>query len=101
MKTPDQCQSMVDVRDEIDRLDRQIITLLGQRFVYVKVAAKFKTNETDVRAPERFQAMLKQRRAWALEEKLSADLIEKLYRDLVNHFIDEEMKHWQNSTKPQ
>jgi isochorismate pyruvate lyase len=97
MKTPDQCESLVDIRAEIDRLDRQVIALLGQRFAYVKAASKFKTNETTVRAPERLQAMLQQRRAWAEEEGLHADVIEKMYQDLVNHFIAEEMKHWKQS----
>jgi isochorismate pyruvate lyase len=97
MKTPDECENMLDIRAEIDRLDRQVIALLGQRFAYVKAASKFKTTETDVKALERFQAMLKQRRIWADEEGLNADAIESLYRDLVNHFIQEEMKHWQQS----
>ncbi|HEY9623962.1 MAG TPA: isochorismate lyase [Crinalium sp.] len=97
MKTPEQCQSMVDIRAEIDRLDRQVVALLGQRFAYVKAASKFKTSETTVRAPERLQAMLQQRRVWAEEEGLDADVIEKMYQDLVNHFIDEEMKHWKQS----
>lgn len=97
MKTPDQCESMVDIRAEIDRLDRQVVALLGQRFAYVKAASKFKTSETTVRAPERLQAMLRQRRVWAEEEGLDADAIEKMYQDLVNHFIDEELKHWKQS----
>jgi isochorismate pyruvate lyase len=97
MKTPDQYESMVDIRAEIDRLDRHIVALLGQRFAYVKAASKFKTSETTVRAPERLQAMLQQRRIWAEEEGLDADVIEKMYRDLVNHFINEEMKHWKQS----
>ena len=97
MKTPDQCESMVDIRAEIDRLDRQVVALLGQRFAYVKAASKFKTSETTVRAPERLQAMLQQRRVWAEEEGLDADVIEKMYQDLVNHFINEEMKHWKQS----
>jgi isochorismate pyruvate lyase len=41
--------------------------------------------------------MLQQRRVWAEEEGLDADVIEKMYQDLVNHFIDEEMKHWKQS----
>ncbi|HEY9657222.1 MAG TPA: chorismate mutase [Allocoleopsis sp.] len=45
---------MVDIRAEIDRLDRQVVALLGQRFAYVKAASKFKTSETTVRAPERY-----------------------------------------------
>jgi isochorismate pyruvate lyase len=94
MKAPEQCGSMADIRVEIDRLDRQIVALLGQRFSYVKAASKFKTSETTVRAPERLQSMLQQRRTWAEEEGLNADVIEKMYQDLVNHFIDEEMQHW-------
>ena len=97
MKTPDQCESLVDIRAEIDRLDRQVVALLGQRFAYVKAASKFKTSETTVRASERLQAMLKRRRIWAEEEGLDADVIEKMYQDLVNHFIAEEMKHWKQS----
>lgn len=97
MNTPEQCENMIDIRAEIDRLDRQVVTLLGQRFAYVKAASKFKSSETTVKAPERFESMLEQRRVWAEEEGLNADAIEKMYRDLVNHFIDEEMKHWKKS----
>ena len=44
-----------------------------------------------------FDAMLKERRAWAEEQGLSSDLIEKIYRDLVTWFISEEMKHWEET----
>lgn len=43
--------------------------------------------------------MLQQRRIWAEAEGLSADAIEKMYQDLVNHFIAEEMKHWNQLTQ--
>ena len=95
-KTPEQCDNMEDIRAEIDTLDLQVITLLGQRFLYVQAASKFKTSETTVRAPERFKAMLEQRRVWAEQQGLNADAIEKMYRDLVTHFIEEELKHWKN-----
>ena len=85
---------MADIRAAIDQLDHQVVTLLGQRFAYVKAASQFKISDTTVKAPERFEALLKQRRVWAEEEGLNADVIEKMYRDLVTHFIAEEMKHW-------
>lgn len=94
MNAPDECENIAEIRTEIDRLDHQVIALLGQRFTYVKAASKFKTSEASVRASERFQAMLQQRRVWAEAEGLNPDVIEKLYRDLVNHFIEEEIKHW-------
>ena len=79
MKTPAECENMLDIRTAIDDLDQEIIKLIGERFQYVKAAAKFKTSETDVKAPERFSSMLIQRREWAEVAGLSPDAIEKLY----------------------
>jgi len=94
IKRPEECSSIDDIRAEIDRIDRQVVTLVGERAGYVRAAAKFKTNAADVRAAERFEAMLRQRRAWAEEQGLDPAMIEKLYRDMVNHFIQQEMTHW-------
>ena len=35
MKRPNECRDMQDIRTEIDRIDREIIGLLGRRFQYV------------------------------------------------------------------
>lgn len=94
MKRPDECTDMQDIRTEIDRIDREVVALIGQRFQYVKAAAAFKTSTATVRAPERFQAMLQQRRRWAEEEGLAPDAIQEMYRGLVNYFIVEELKAW-------
>jgi isochorismate pyruvate lyase len=98
---PQECLSLADIRREIDRIDRNIIRAIGERKQYVVAAAAFKTTPAEVAAPERFAAMLQARRQWAEEEGLSPDVIEKLYRDLVNHFIAEEQSHWARGTTPQ
>lgn len=91
---PEACAGMEDIRREIDAIDQAVIKLLGKRFQYVLAASKYKTSATSVRAPERFKAMLATRREWAEAEGLSPDAIEKMYSNLVSHFIAEEMKHW-------
>ncbi len=91
---PESCSGMEDIRREIDLLDRAVISLLGRRFRFVLAASGFKASSAAVQAPGRFKAMIGKRREWATEEGLSPDAIEKMYTDLVNHFIDEEMKHW-------
>jgi isochorismate pyruvate lyase len=98
MKTPDECANMADIRAEIDHIDREVIALIGKRLQYVQAAARFKTSAESVKAPERFNAMLGQRRLWAEEEGLSSDAIEKMYRDLVEYFINEEMAKWKAET---
>ena len=97
MKTAAECASLEEVRTAIDQIDQQVIALLGRRAEYVKAAARFKSSEQDVAAPERFAAMLRVRRAWAENEGLSADVIEKIYRDLVHYFIEREKAHWRDA----
>ena len=48
-----ECQNKVDIRKEIDHLG-------GDR--YVKAAAKFKKEKSDIAAPERLKTMFIQRR---------------------------------------
>jgi isochorismate pyruvate lyase len=96
MKTPTDCESLFDVRAAIDHLDRQIVALQSLRADYVRAAAKFKSSEQDVSAPERLAAMIAQRREWAGREGLDPDFIEKLYRDLVTYFIARELEHWKS-----
>src|SRR4051794_14669374 len=94
MKSPEECASLDEVRAEIDRIDRSVVALIGERAGYVHAAARFKASEAAVAAPERQESMLRDRRAWAEEADLDPDLIEKLYRDLVAYFIVREREHW-------
>jgi len=102
VKPASECQTLADVRVEIDRIDEQIVTLLGMRAAYVHAAARFKSSEAAVAAPERLEAMLKTRREWAAREGLSPDFVEKLYREIVAWFIARETEEWKNvvSGKP-
>ncbi len=97
MRTPTACHSLEDVREEIDRLDGQIIALLRQRADYVHVAAGFKNDETAVAAPERQKTVLEARRRWAGREGLDPDFVERLYQEILAYFIAREMKSWKGN----
>lgn len=82
------------MREAIDGLDREVLRLLGRRARYVAAAARFKTNQGSVRAPERQKAMLALRRRWAEEEGLDPEFVEELYGSIVSYFIACEMENW-------
>jgi isochorismate pyruvate lyase len=92
MIPPTECTSIEQVRQQIDLLDREIIAALGKRFAYVQAITRFKKNADEVVAPARFQHVLETRRQWASEAGLNPDVIEQMYRSLIAHFIEEEMK---------
>jgi isochorismate pyruvate lyase len=94
MKPPDRCENLDEIREGMDALDHQIIALIAQRVAYVRAAAKFKSSADAVAAPERVQAVLTTRRAWAEQAGLDGTTIESLYRELVAYCISEEKKHW-------
>lgn len=97
MKAPEECGSLEEVRAEIDRIDRAIVALIGERAGYVHAAARFKESEAAVTAPERQAAMYRARREWAEAADLDPDVIEKMYRDLVAYFIVRETAHWRTT----
>ena len=93
MKLASECTSIQEIREAIDRLDEQIISLLGERYTFVKEIVRFKEpTEEGIIAQHRFDSVISSRRALAEENGLDPALIEKIYRDLLTHFIDEELK---------
>ena len=97
MKPPEDCTGIEDIRRAIDALDHEIIGLISRRARYVEATAKFKTGESSVRAPERQQAMLRERRRWATGEELDPDVIEEIYRTLISYFVNREMEQWRDT----
>ncbi len=92
MPTPKDCQSINEIRTEIDRIDQEIIALIGERFEYVKEIVYYKSNADEVKAKTRYDEVFEIRRKWATEKGLDPDVIAEIYKTLVHYFIDEQMK---------
>ena len=99
MKKPDECQSILDIRDAVNEYDHRIIQLLGERYVYVREAVRFKKGEEDIRRPGHIAELLEQRRAWAREANVDEDFVESIYRTLTDHSFDLQYKLWQRANR--
>jgi isochorismate pyruvate lyase len=86
--------SLAEVRSAIDRLDRELIHLLSERATCVAAAGEFKSSETEVRAPDRLDRMLRERRQWAEAEGLDPSFMEALFRSITSYFISQELRQW-------
>lgn len=93
MKKPVDCTSLAELRTEIDRLDQKIVSLIGERFGYVKEVVKYKDRTAEsIEAQDRKVSMMRDRREWAEAEGLNPDVIEAMFGQLVEYFIGEEKK---------
>jgi tRNA-Thr(GGU) m(6)t(6)A37 methyltransferase TsaA len=84
--------SLAEARAAIDLIDTEIIRLLGNRAGFVRQVVRFKQTAEDVRAPGRYAELLRRRRELAEAAGLNPDVIEGMYKLLVDNFIKEELE---------
>lgn len=91
-KEPGQCQTLEDVRHEIDRIDEHIINLFAERHKFVEEIVRFKNDKDAIIARERKEQVILQRKMWAKDKGLNADTFERIYTLLVDSNIAHEME---------
>jgi len=87
-----ECKNLAEVRENIDRLDRRIVPLLAERALYVEQAARFKPTKAAVVDTARIEEIILKVRHLAIEEGMDADLVEHIYRAMIDAFIIHEAK---------
>jgi|AGTN01.2.fsa_nt_gi Chorismate mutase len=87
-----ECKNLQEVRENIDRLDRRLVPLLAERAAYVTQAARFKATKAAVIDPERIEQIILKVRHMAIEEGMDPDLVEHIYRSMIDAFIIHEAK---------
>ena len=81
------CTTMQDVRRHIDALDDILVPLLVQRTGYMTQAARIKQDAAQVRDEERIEAIVARVRARAAQEGGQPDVIEAIYRSMMEAYI--------------
>ncbi|MFS4582290.1 chorismate mutase [Phaeobacter sp. C3_T13_0] len=90
---PQDCADMPALRQQIDRLDRDLIAMLAERAGYIDRAIALKTdNGWPARIPARVEEVVMNARTMADTAGLDPDLIETLWRQLVEWSIAREAR---------
>lgn len=85
------CNSLEEVRSNIDVIDQKIVSLIAQRGGFVMQAARFKKTTEDVKAPQRVEQVITKVRALATELEANPDVTESVYRAMISAFINAEL----------
>mgnify|MGYP001324793461 FL=1 len=88
---PVDCNNMDELRHQIDKLDVKIVELLANRSEFIDRASELKkSNGMPARIPERIESVVSDARNAAEELDLDADLVEKIWRILIDWSIQRE-----------
>lgn len=89
-RLPPDCQSMDEVRVEIDRIDAALVDLVAERFGYVERAWQLKSRPEEATVPWRIQQVIDRVRAKAEAKGVPPELAEALWRQMIGWFIQYE-----------
>lgn len=100
MKQPQDCNSMADIRAAIDSLDADLVAMFARRVSYIDRAAQIKSEVgLPARITPRVEEVAANVRAHATTHGLPPDLIEKLWRKVMEWSIAREEQHLGPSAK--
>lgn len=85
-----ECQTMTDVRREIDRIDRALVRMLAERLTYIERAGHIKQDRTTVRDEARINDVLAKVEAACIKEGFPVAIAEPVWRRLMDGCIAHE-----------
>jgi isochorismate pyruvate lyase len=97
--SPEECQTMTDVRQGVDALDRKLVEMLATRFGYMRAAARIKPSRDMVRDEDRKARVIANARAHAMELGVPVGLVGEFWDRLVEASIAYEFEKWDLNRK--
>lgn len=86
------CSSLSEVRENIDRIDREIVAMIVKRGAFVAKTASFKKTTEKVKASNRVEQIISKVTSLVLEQGANPEVVESIYRSMISAFIDMELK---------
>jgi len=91
-----ECQTLDEVRTEVDKLDDEIVELIAQRNAYIHQAVRFKQSVDEVKAEDRVNEVLQRVRHKALELGMSPNMITSLYTKMIDSMVESEIEEFRD-----
>lgn len=91
-----ECNTLEEVRTEIDKLDSKLVELISERSHLIRQAAAFKNSVDEVKAEDRIDFILQKARNQAIELGISPNMISDLFTIMINEMVETEISEFRN-----
>jgi len=93
------CNTLEEVRTEIDILDTKLVDLISERSHLIRQAAAFKQSVEEVKAKDRIDFILQHVRHHAIEKGVSPNMISELFEIMIDEMVETEIAEFRNDGK--
>ena len=91
-----ECASLEELRQEVDKVDDEIVELIAARNEYIRQAATFKQSVDEIKADDRVEDVLNRVRHRAVTLGVSPNLLTRLYRIMIDELVESEIAEFRN-----
>jgi len=92
------CNSLEEVRVEIDKIDDELVALIAKRSHYIHQAVKFKNSVEEVKATDRVEFIKDRVRARAIELDVSPNMISELFTKMIDEMVEDEISQFRDTS---
>ncbi len=91
------CNSLQEVRDEVDNIDTKLVELISQRSHLIRQAAGFKESVDEVKADDRIDDIMQRVRKKAIELNVNPNMISDLFKIMIDEMVETEISELRNA----
>lgn len=91
------CNSLQEVRDEIDKVDDNLVELISQRSHLIRQAAAFKNSVDEVKAEDRIDDIVQRVRKKGIELNINPNMLSELFKIMIDEMVETEISEFRNA----
>ncbi len=91
-----ECDTLDELRKEVDKVDEKIVAMIGERNEYIKQASKFKKSVDEIKEKSRIEEVVDRARHQAVMLGVSPNTIAEIYELMIDEMVETEIAEFRN-----
>jgi isochorismate pyruvate lyase len=91
------CETLQEVREEIDKVDDALVELISQRSHLIRQAAAFKNSVEEVKAQTRIDDIIQRVRKKGIKLGVNPNMLSELFTIMIDEMVETEISELRNA----
>ncbi len=91
------CNTLEEVRAEVDKVDEEILHLIAKRKDLIKQASKFKHSIDEIKTDDRVDFVIDRARHLALTLGVNPNMVSDIYKIMIDEMVESEINEFMNA----